>query len=325
LIQGESGTGKELVARALHLTSLRPGAFVAFNVCAIPEALFESALFGHVRGAFTGATCDSAGYLAEADGGTVFLDEIGSLSPILQAKLLRAIETRSFRAVGARHDRSSRFRVIAATNVSISVLLNGGGFRNDLAYRLYGDLIVTPALRDHADDIPELVQYFVRQCAADRQGIAIREDAMELLCAHPWSGNVRQLKHAVHRLVAYADRGTVDAPLVRRVLQGAPDQAEKADERGDVARQRLIQVLQEHGWRDQPAAAALGVHPTTVFRWRKALGIQRPATNAPRALRHQSHFDRAPDADSSAHCSNSAMHCSNAGELDRASTSPTAS
>src|SRR5688572_10225021 len=130
LIQGESGTGKELVAQALHLTSSRAGPFVAFNICAIPEALFESALFGHVRGAFKGATADSVGYLAEADRGTLFLDEIGSLASVAQAKLLRAIETRSFRPVGARHDRSSSFRVTAATNVSIDLLMSGGGFRN---------------------------------------------------------------------------------------------------------------------------------------------------------------------------------------------------
>lgn len=167
LIHGETGTGKELVAQALHLASSRTGAFVAFNVCAIPEALFESALFGHVRGAFTGATGDSVGYLAEAHHGTVFLDEIGSLSLSLQAKLLRAIETRSFRPVGARQDRSSSFRVAAATNVSVEALVGGDSFRSDLVHRLCGDLIAVPPLREHADDIPCLVEHFVTQATPD--------------------------------------------------------------------------------------------------------------------------------------------------------------
>ena len=313
LIQGESGTGKELVAQALHLASSRSGSFVAFNICAIPEALFESALFGHVRGAFTGATADSVGYLAEADHGTLFLDEIGSLPPVSQAKLLRAIETRSFRPVGARHDRSSSFRVTAATNVSIDGLLSAGEFRNDLAHRLCGDLIVVPSLRDHADDIPCLVQHFVRQCLAPAGNISVAEDALELLCTHVWSGNVRQLKHTVHRLVAYADGGVIDVVLVRRVLHADPAHAEVNDHRADFARRRLIEVLQENGWRDRPAAAALGVHPTTVFRWRKALGIHRPTTRAPRALRDRI-SDGTPAPDPAPRCSNSAIDCSNGAE-----------
>ena len=311
LIQGESGTGKELVATALHHASRRSGEFVAFNVCAIPDALFESSLFGHVRGAFTGATCDSAGYLAEADRGTVFLDEIGALSLPLQAKLLRAIETRAFRPVGGRHDRTSNFRVAAATNAQLDTLFASDSFRSDLAHRLGGDVIAVPPLREHVDDIPALVQHFLSACSsASNETVAISREAVGVLQDHVWPGNVRELRHVVHRLIAYSEDRIIHAGLVEKALRMLPRVSDTAEPSHGFARSRLIQVLEECGWRDRDAATVLSVHPTTIFRWRKAFGIQRPAATAPRAL-----IDEGGDAPSgsifSAPCSNAARHCSN--------------
>lgn len=288
-IQGESGSGKELVAQALHAASGRTGAFVAFNICAIPEALFESALFGHVRGSFTGATTDALGYLAEAHNGTVFLDELGELALALQAKLLRAIETRTFRPVGGRQDRLSHFRVVASTNVDLQRLVTEGRFRRDLAYRLCGDVITVPPLRDRLDDLAGLVRHFAQ--ASELRGVAhpvVSSDAIELLKDHEWVGNVRELRNVVERAMAQGDGLTIDAKAIAIALGGSSGRQNGANEKSGFARRRLRQVLTEHGWRDERAAAALGVHPTTVYRWRKALGIERPKSDTPRALRDQS-------------------------------------
>src|SRR5689334_2690200 len=161
LIEGPTGAGKELVARALHMGSGRSGDLIAFNVCAIAESVFEDALFGHVKGAFTGAMRDVAGYLAEANGGSLFLDEINGLPLASQAKLLRASVTGLFRPVGAQRDRTSDFRLIAATNDDLASAVAAGSFRRDLLYRLSGLTISVPALSARLDDLPELVQHFL--------------------------------------------------------------------------------------------------------------------------------------------------------------------
>src|SRR3954470_19051267 len=163
LVEGPTGSGKELVAAALHQASGRRGRLVAFNVCAIGDALFEDALFGHVRGAFTGAANDSAGFLREADAGTVFLDEISGLPWALQAKLLRAVETGEFRPVGAARDARSDFRVVAATNEHLDDLVECGRFRADLKHRIGGVVISVPTLAERVDDIPDLTRYFARR------------------------------------------------------------------------------------------------------------------------------------------------------------------
>jgi DNA-binding NtrC family response regulator len=166
LVQGPTGAGKELVAQALHRASGRKGRCVAFNACAIPDAMFEDALFGHVRGAFSGASHDHTGYLGEANGGTVFMDEIGSLGIDAQAKLLRAVETRVFRPVGARRDQESDFRLVTATNVRLGDLVGTGRFRPDLAHRISAAVITVPALAEHPEDIPALAEHFAREAAA---------------------------------------------------------------------------------------------------------------------------------------------------------------
>ncbi|HEY0779190.1 MAG TPA: sigma 54-interacting transcriptional regulator [Gemmatirosa sp.] len=235
LITGPTGAGKELVARGLHVASRRLGGLVAFNVCAVGDALFESAVFGHVRGAFTGAVADSPGYLAEADRGTAFLDEVGALSLGAQAKLLRAVELREFRPVGAARDRRSDFRLVSATNENIEVLVRAGRFRADLAERLGGVVLDVPPLAARREDIPALVMHFAAAAAdatattprhvgsANRPvvGASVVEfspEALGLLQAHAWPRNVRQLRHAVERALAWSPGGCVDAATVRAIL-----------------------------------------------------------------------------------------------------------
>jgi two-component system response regulator AtoC len=280
LVQGPTGSGKELVASAIHAASGRAGPLVAFNVCAISEQLLEATLFGHVRGAFTGAHEDVAGYLTEADRGSLFLDEIGGLPLALQPKLLRALETRRFRPVGARADRSSDFRVISATNDELDVLLARGSFRADLAYRLRVVVLDVPPLKERLEDVPLLVEHFLRgRCAADRSRRLLDPAALEVLRAHDWPGNVRELRGVIETALAIAEAPVVSAADVRDALaQGRavatgapPPPAEAAARRG-----LLLTLLEEAGWDTAAAARAMGVHRATVYRWMRRAGIAPP-------------------------------------------------
>ena len=212
LLRGESGTGKELIAKALHFNSRRGAApFVPINCSALPEHLLESELFGHRKGAFTGAIADKKGLFQEADGGTIFLDEIGSMSPVLQSRLLRVLQEREVRAVGDNVSVYVNVRVIAATNEPLEELIKKGGFREDLYYRLNVISIPMPALRERLDDLPLLVTHFLRRKAADRglQPFSISRRAMEALHAHTWPGNVRELENAIERASALCEEGFI--------------------------------------------------------------------------------------------------------------------
>src|SRR5688572_26450489 len=198
LITGESGTGKELVARALHTLSLRSARpFVAVNCGAMPEALLESELFGHVRGAFTGADKDKKGLIEAADGGTVFLDEIGEMTPSMQVKLLRVLQERKYRRVGGTEEASSNIRVIAATNRELPKLVSEGKFREDLFYRLNVIPVKMPALRDRADDIPLIAEHFLAKYTREMNKAVdgFSPEALAALRAYPWPGNVRELEN----------------------------------------------------------------------------------------------------------------------------------
>jgi len=206
LISGESGTGKELVARAIHTQSLRrEHPFVAVNCGALPETLLESELFGHVRGAFTGADANKKGLIEAADKGTVFLDEIGEMSPTMQVKLLRVLQERKYRRVGGTDEVSANIRVIAATNRELAAMVGDGGFREDLFYRLNVIPIRLPALRERAEDVPLIADHFLakftREMGKPLQGFT--PDASAALMAYPWPGNVRELENAVERAVAF--------------------------------------------------------------------------------------------------------------------------
>jgi DNA-binding NtrC family response regulator len=276
LIEGETGAGKELVAAALHGGSRRDGGFVAFNVCALGESMFEDALFGHVRGAYTGAAGESLGFLREANGGTVFLDEISGLPTTLQAKLLRAVETGVFRPIGSSRDARSDFRTIAATNERLDTLVDCGRFRADLAHRLSGIVLAVPSLAERVDDIPILARHFA-QCARDLHStnqVVITRDVERALQARPWRGNVRELRQVVEAAMVFA-RGTLDLDALEIAMTHRP--------RGEVAgnvdalaeeRQRMTAMLDGVRWDADQLASDLGVHRATVYRRAKRLGIR---------------------------------------------------
>jgi len=276
LIQGPTGSGKELVAQALHRASARPGRFVPFNVCAVSETMFEDVVFGHVRGAFTGAMSDSAGYLAEADRGTVLLDEIGGLAQSVQPKLLRAIETREFRPVGGRVDRYSDFRLVAATNEDLMRLVGAGRFRTDLAYRLSGIVIEVPSLVERIEDIPLLARHFAAGMSRVlAHEVTLGSDAVDVLVTEPWPGNVRQLRRVVEAAVVLAERSVVG----RAEILAALGRGRGSSREGPAAafrRQRLLDILGQVGWDTAAAARVLGVHRVTVYRRLQRLGVIRP-------------------------------------------------
>ena len=209
LVEGESGTGKELVARAIHLNSPRSGGvFLGENCAALSESLIESDLFGHVRGAFTGAESNRRGLFALADGGTLFLDEIGDMSGRIQAKLLRVLQEGEFRPLGGREVIRTDLRIISATNRGLQSLVESGGFRGDLYYRLNVVGLTLPPLRQRTEDIPLLVEHFLSKVRSPvRKGIS--REALEMLCNYPWPGNVRELQNVIERAVVMAPGVTV--------------------------------------------------------------------------------------------------------------------
>jgi len=222
LILGESGTGKELVAKALHFNSRRQDKkFVPINCSALPEQLLESELFGHRKGSFTGATADKKGLFQEAEGGTIFLDEIGWMATSLQTKLLRVLQERELRRVGDTQSEKVDVRVLAATNQPLQQRIKEGTFREDLFYRISVIPVELPPLRDRVDDIPELVHHFLghRQSSANEVP-RIADDAMEILMNHAWPGNVRELENAIERAVALCDNALIEVKdLPPRVLE----------------------------------------------------------------------------------------------------------
>jgi DNA-binding NtrC family response regulator len=214
LILGDSGTGKELVARALHFNSRRQFApFVPVNCSALPEPLLESELFGHRRGSFTGAISDKKGLFEEADGGTIFLDEVGSMSPLLQSRLLRVLQEREVRRVGENSPIYVDVRVVAASNEPLEKRIQEGAFREDLYYRLNVIAIPLPTLRERRDDIPLLVAHFLKGKTNDlaKPPVQITRQAMEILCAHDWPGNVRELENALERAATLCDGNIIHA------------------------------------------------------------------------------------------------------------------
>jgi len=295
LITGESGTGKELVARAIHHQSPRRAQpFVAVNVAAIPETLIESELFGHERGAFTGAVARKLGKFELAQGGTVFLDEIGSLRLDLQAKLLRVLQEREIERVGGLRPTPVDVRVLAATNVNLRQAVRERTFREDLYYRLNVVPVVVPPLRDRRDDVPLLVEHFIakfgRECHRDVRGISA--GALDTLMGYDWPGNVRELENVIHRAVVLA-RGPVlqmqDVPLDVAMPETGSRLAEDtglplAAARDQFERQYLLRVLDQVGWNVSRAARTLGVHRNTVLAKLSAWGVHRPGSDGRAAL-----------------------------------------
>ena len=275
LIQGPTGAGKELVASALHAASGRRGRFVPFNVCAIGDSMFEDALFGHVRGAYTGAWSETPGFLLEADGGTAFFDEISGLQPMLQAKLLRAIETGEFRPIGAKRDAKSDFRVIAATNERLNVLIGERRFRSDLAHRIGGVIINVPSLAERVEDIPFLVRHFLDR--ADAAHVIVTPAALARLAAYHWPGNVRELKQTVEWAAALCEAELSEATVQAALAQRAHGIVVVSDEDLCVEGRALRQTLERHSWNTDAAARELGVHRATLYRRMKRLRLTTPS------------------------------------------------
>ncbi len=229
LIGGESGTGKELVARGIHELSERKGKpFIAVNCAAIPENLLESELFGHVRGAFTGAVQNKPGLFEAADGGTLFLDEIGELPSSLQAKLLRVIQDRTVRRVGGNADTVVDVRLVAATNRDLHAEATAGRFREDLYYRLNVIQIVLPPLRERMEDVPLLVQHFVGKYAREigRENLVVSEAALARLLAHDFPGNVRELENSIERAVALTRGDRIEADVLPAAVLAQRERAQ---------------------------------------------------------------------------------------------------
>jgi two-component system, NtrC family, response regulator AtoC len=286
LITGESGTGKEVVARGIHRESRRHGGpFVAVNCAAVPEALIESELFGHVRGAFTDARADRAGLFAQARGGTLFLDEIGDLPLAVQPKLLRVLEDRRVRPVGGDHEIALDVRVIAATHQDLGELVRLGRFRSDLMYRLDVLAVRLPALRERGDDILFLARRFAARCAAseDRSPPGLDDDAARALLAHAWPGNVRELRNCMEHAVAMAQTdeiGLDDLPdKLRRGGEAAPTDPGWPP-LAEVERRYIDRVLEHTGGNRSISARILGIDRRTLMRKLRAGAMVRVARRA---------------------------------------------
>ncbi|MDP3215313.1 MAG: sigma 54-interacting transcriptional regulator, partial [Deltaproteobacteria bacterium] len=292
LLQGESGTGKELVARALHDNSPRAHRpFVAENCGAIPETLLESTLFGHVRGAFTGADRTRVGLFEAADGGTLFLDEIGEMSPAMQSRLLRVLQEGEVRPVGGERVRRVDVRVVAATHRDLPEMVSRGAFREDLYYRLAVIVVRVPALRDRREDIPDLVAHFLRQGA--RRDVSIDRAALAALCAAPWPGNVRQLQSEVLRAAVMAEdviRGehltvATEAVASGRAVAGGHTGLDLRNAVEDVERSMVMQALTSHGGNQTHAAKTLGLSRFGLQKKLRRLGISAREVSAGRERR----------------------------------------
>ena len=248
LVTGESGTGKELVARALHQRSPRKdGPFVAVNCGAIPEALLESELFGHKRGAFTDASSDKAGLFEEADGGTLFLDEIGELPQKLQVKLLRVLQEGTIRRVGETKDRKVDVRVVTATARELETEVEEQRFREDLFYRLNVLPITVPPLRERKSDIPVLVEHFLAKHNARLHTSvkAVSPTAMKVLLTYPWPGNVRELENLMERAMVLAETDTIDEPDLPERLRAPTDPVMMALGSGELSIKKTARFIEE--------------------------------------------------------------------------------
>lgn len=288
MIRGESGTGKELVARIIHDHSKRrkDKKFVAINCTAIPNEILESELFGYARGAFTGAGNNRKGLIEEANGGTLFMDEIGDTTPQFQAKILRVIQEKEIRRVGENTNRSIDIRIVAATNRDLRQLVQKESFREDLFYRLNVVDIFIPPLRERKEDIPTMVSYFLQEMN-ERLGKdmeSVSEEAMTMLMSYPWPGNVRELRNSLERAVVLSGNSILqpeDFPLAydhyRKIEAGHLD--DETVTLHEMERRYLLQVMKKYNYNQKLVARKLGIGYTTL--WRKLKLSEKDYTTAP--------------------------------------------
>ncbi len=275
LVCGESGTGKELMAREIHRASQRPGAFVAVNCVAVMETLMESELFGHERGAFTGAAGRRAGCFEQAGHGTLFLDEIGDALPGFQAKLLRVLDRVEFRRVGGQESIRPDVRVVAATNADLEDLVAKGAFRADLYYRLSEVIVQLPPLRDRLADIPVLVRRTLSEIRhrTGRNLGGVSQEAMHRLMVHPWPGNVRELQNVLVRAALYCRGSTVQCSHLKGLISDESAEIDESLTLSDVERRHIEQVLNATGWNRGMACEILGVSRPTLRRKIRDYGL----------------------------------------------------
>jgi two-component system, NtrC family, response regulator HydG len=280
LITGETGTGKELAARAIHAASPRASrAFVPVNCAALTESMLEAELFGHAKGAFTGAAGARAGLIEHAEGGTLFLDEIGTLSKSLQAKLLRAVESGEVRRIGENDSRYVDVRFVAATNIDLKAATTAGEFRNDLYYRIHVHHVQMPPLRERATDIPLLVEHFLARYGSTAGVNSCSAQAMEALTAFNYPGNVRQLEHIVQRAVATArsaelTRDDLPEEVLAEPSAPAPVEGSVARAREKAEREMIVATLARNQGEIGAAARELQVSRTTMWRLMKKHGVE---------------------------------------------------
>jgi DNA-binding NtrC family response regulator len=279
LILGASGTGKELVARALHDHSARAHMpFVPVNCGALPENILESELFGHEKGAYTGADSSRPGLFEAAHGGTLFLDEISETKPGFQVNLLRAVQEQQIRRVGSHKYTPINVRILAASNRDLNKLMADGRFREDLYYRLSVVVINLPTLEERREDIPLLVQHFLKRASRrNKRTISITDAAVKLLTSYSWPGNVRELENLIERLAIFCTSGEIGVADVERERQlvranGVPDKTPPTTLE-DMERQHIVRVLQEHAGNKSKAARALGIERKTLYQKARRLGI----------------------------------------------------
>ena len=272
LILGESGTGKELLARAIHNESLRAtGPFIPFSCVALTETLLESELFGHEKGAFTDAIAQKKGKFELAEGGTIFLDEIGDISPKLQLNLLRVLQEKEFTRVGGSKPIKVDVRIIAATNRDLKKAVDEGTFRNDLYYRLNVIFIELPPLREHKEDIPLLVHHFIEKCNIEmgEKAERISEDALNLLMAYDWPGNVRELENAIERAMVITKGKIIKtedlhvSPQTKKGKKTASSSDDKTIK--SLEKKHITKILAENNWNIQKSAEQLGIDRVTLY------------------------------------------------------------
>jgi DNA-binding NtrC family response regulator len=286
LVQGESGTGKELVAKAIHASSGRVDApFIAINCGNIPSDLLESELFGHARGAYTGATSAKKGLFEAADGGTLFLDEVSAISPEIQVKLLRVIQEREFRRLGSLENIQVDVRIIAATNTDLQAAVRQGTFRDDLFYRLNVIVIKIPPLRDRAEDIPLLARHFIKKYGEEnqREGLVLEPSALKILMEYSWPGNVRELENVMERSVVLSQGNSITPDLFpSNLITPYPETSNTLIENGTSLKERvgnfeksiIMAALEKTGWNQKKAAQLLSVNATTLSEKLKRLKIR---------------------------------------------------
>jgi DNA-binding NtrC family response regulator len=282
MIFGESGTGKELVAREIHYRSRRAqGPFVSINCGAIPRDLLESNLFGHMKGSFTGAVKDQAGLFTVAEGGTFFLDEVGEMPLATQVKLLRALQEREIIPVGGTKPIKIDCRLVAATNADLEKEVNEGRFRPDLFYRLNVIPVKLPPLRARRDDVPLLVDYFLKKLADDGESKTIGKEAMELLVQYDWPGNVRELENLIERAVILDEDDIIDADdLPEKVRFGTSAKGSLVIDTptmtlDELEREYILKVLNYTGWQKKRASEILGINASTLYRKLLAYGVDK--------------------------------------------------